>query len=632
MAVWGFQTYKKDEYRLQAEQTLKFRKYVSSRVYVWNAARTTELPHVQFVLSSNAKLKAILKGYFRQVGAEPTRFINLLWKKSSGYESVESFLGENELNSFYGMRATSFHSLENLGDFLLAGRSLCDAFDIYSCSIYIRMNLMGRDYFLEEMNLIGLVIKCGRSAESNEQKKLATELLELSLVNQSITGILKDTVSKSLRQYYADKIPGQKCHIEPHVGSCPEDMVSRLYRRILPTSISTYTSISSLLVVTKPSELYLPTQHAIYAHLWQRLHIDFSDLYLRDTDTQEPNLQLCEILATSSHVLAQNMLERNLGKLFGSSETSGSISVYDTLSRMFQSEVCSTDILEKIHPTTKSEEVCFVDSLQARYRDDRYVHPQCTQWIQTIALASIDSCASLSIARDLPPSVALRPTILTRSTANSSDEPEAMEVDVTDSSHNNGLDSAPIDMRSSESSKSVYLCSSSMLSSMHSMLSMASRIRRNNRESTLLGVSQMSSSSMTMSISGSFDFSRVTGMGSATLPDHSRDIMETDEDSTFENGSDAPLTSLDMATFQLMPHMPSMAYLISTDMTNGQYRPFLSSLDKSEVSPTLSDPMKTEFFIHEFPGQKEEHAHVVQQLAQQKPKSYVFANVTPNDY
>ena len=101
---------------------------------------------------------------------------------------------------------------------------------------------------------------------------------------------------------------------------------------------------------------------------------------------------------------------------------------------------------------------------------------------------------------------------------------------------------------------------------------------------------------------------------------------------TSSSWSDAPLTSPDMATFQLMPHMPSMAYSLSTDMANGLYRPFLSSPDKSEASPTLSDPKKTEFFIHEFPGQKEEHAHVAQQLAQQKPKSYVFANATPNDY
>jgi len=81
-----------------------------------------------------------------------------------------------------------------------------------------------------------------------------------------------------------------------------------------------------------------------------------------------------------------------------------------------------------------------------------------------------------------------------------------------------------------------------------------------------------------------------------------------------------------------MAHMPSMAYSMTHDVPTDQYRHFPHSPDKPEMSPTLSEQKKTEFFIHEFPGQKEEHAHVAQQLAQQKPKSYVFANATPNDY
>jgi hypothetical protein len=44
------------------------------------------------------------------------------------------------------------------------------------------------------------------------------------------------------------------------------------------------------------------------------------------------------------------------------------------------------------------------------------------------------------------------------------------------------------------------------------------------------------------------------------------------------------------------------------------------------------DQKKTEFHIQEFPNQKQEHAHVAQQLAQQKPKNYVFANTAPHDY
>ena len=51
-------------------------------------------------------------------------------------------------------------------------------------------------------------------------------------------------------------------------------------------------------------------------------------------------------------------------------------------------------------------------------------------------------------------------------------------------------------------------------------------------------------------------------------------------------------------------------------------------------SPVIQpEGKKTEFYIQEFPGQKEEHAHVAQQLAQSsKPKNYVFANTTQGDF
>jgi Homeodomain len=101
---------------------------------------------------------------------------------------------------------------------------------------------------------------------------------------------------------------------------------------------------------------------------------------------------------------------------------------------------------------------------------------------------------------------------------------------------------------------------------------------------------------------------------------------------TSSSWSDAPLTSPDVSNFQLMPHMPSMAYSLTHDMATGQYQQFMTSPEKAEVSPTLSEQKKTEFFIHEFPNQKEEHAHVAKQLAQQNPKNYVFSNATPNDY
>ena len=40
----------------------------------------------------------------------------------------------------------------------------------------------------------------------------------------------------------------------------------------------------------------------------------------------------------------------------------------------------------------------------------------------------------------------------------------------------------------------------------------------------------------------------------------------------------------------------------------------------------------TEFYIQEFPNQREEHAHIAQKLPANKPKNYVFANTAPGDY
>ena len=540
MAVWGLQTYKKDGCQLDAEKHHKPRKYVSSRVYVWSAARISAPPHVQFVRSSNARLKAILKGYIQQVGADATRFINMLWKSISGRETVESFLGEHELSPLYGRIVRSFHRLEYFGDFLLAGRSLRDAFDTYSCLIYIRMILMGRNYFMEEASLIELVIKCGRSAKSDEQKELAFNVLEYCLLSQSITGLLTDKVSESLRHYYTNKNPSQKCHIEPHLGSCPGDIISKLYSGISPTFIVTHRSMSPSWVVTKRSDLYLPIQHAIYAHLWRKLHVDFPSLDSYDTDTLAPNLQLCEVLATSSHILAQDTLKKSSPYLLGGSEAFVGISVQDTLFLLFRNEVCSTDLVDKLYPTTASQKVWFLDGLRALYQENSYIHTQCMQGLQVQALAFIDSCASLSITRDLPLSVVLHrdKDRVKDSAAALANGAEVMDIEMTESSHSGAPQSSFVYEPPSATSQSVYLCSSSIQSSMHSMMSMASRIRRNAQDSTLLGHSQLSSNSMAMSISGSFDFSRVTGMDLATLPGHSMDIMEIDEYSTSEEDMD----------------------------------------------------------------------------------------------
>lgn len=97
--------------------------------------------------------------------------------------------------------------------------------------------------------------------------------------------------------------------------------------------------------------------------------------------------------------------------------------------------------------------------------------------------------------------------------------------------------------------------------------------------------------------------------------------------------SDAPLTSPDHPTFGRAINMPQPPYITPMiheygNVTNFSH-PFMTS--PSDFKADGHGPA-TEFYIQEFPQQKENHAHAAQQLAQQKPKNYVFANATANDF
>jgi hypothetical protein len=103
--------------------------------------------------------------------------------------------------------------------------------------------------------------------------------------------------------------------------------------------------------------------------------------------------------------------------------------------------------------------------------------------------------------------------------------------------------------------------------------------------------------------------------------------------------SAGPLTNSSWSDAQFtlteMPYsLPHVVYPTAQDFSNGVFQnssaPAQPKADTACASDT--DQKQTEFLIHEFPRQKEEHAHAAQQLAQQKPKNYVFANATPNDF
>jgi hypothetical protein len=103
--------------------------------------------------------------------------------------------------------------------------------------------------------------------------------------------------------------------------------------------------------------------------------------------------------------------------------------------------------------------------------------------------------------------------------------------------------------------------------------------------------------------------------------------------------SAGPLTSSSLSDAQFtlpeMPYsLPQVMYPTAQDFSNGVFQNSSASAQHKADTACASDAdqKQTEFLIQEFPRQKEEHAHAAQQLAPQKPKNYVFANATPNDF
>ena len=98
---------------------------------------------------------------------------------------------------------------------------------------------------------------------------------------------------------------------------------------------------------------------------------------------------------------------------------------------------------------------------------------------------------------------------------------------------------------------------------------------------------------------------------------------------TSSSWQEAPFTTVEVSY-----QMPQVMYPTAQDFSNGTFQNFSAQPQPMAEATYASntDHKQTEFFIQEFPRQKEEHAHAAQQLAQQKPKNYVFANATPNDF
>ena len=95
--------------------------------------------------------------------------------------------------------------------------------------------------------------------------------------------------------------------------------------------------------------------------------------------------------------------------------------------------------------------------------------------------------------------------------------------------------------------------------------------------------------------------------------------------------SDAPLTSPDQASFGQAMNMPQPSYVSPMIHDYGSVTNFSHPFNSPpEIRSDSQKP--TEFFIQEFPQQKEAHAVAAMHLSQSKPKNYVFANHTANDF
>ncbi|KAL2428218.1 hypothetical protein ABEF91_007693 [Exophiala dermatitidis] len=105
---------------------------------------------------------------------------------------------------------------------------------------------------------------------------------------------------------------------------------------------------------------------------------------------------------------------------------------------------------------------------------------------------------------------------------------------------------------------------------------------------------------------------------------------------TNNSWSDAPLTSPEMPSFPPVTYVPSLGYPGQGhgDGVNGQFAGIVLASDQPPdfAYNSQMDHKQTEFYIQEFPNQKEEHANIAQQLSQAKPRNYVFANTAPQDY
>lgn len=102
---------------------------------------------------------------------------------------------------------------------------------------------------------------------------------------------------------------------------------------------------------------------------------------------------------------------------------------------------------------------------------------------------------------------------------------------------------------------------------------------------------------------------------------------------TSTSWSDAPMTSPDLGSFPPISYMPSLNYPTTTEESSQMFAQWAMPDGSHELrlGPAI-ESKRTEFFIQEFPGQKEEHAQIAQKMPSSTPKAFVFNNTGLTDY
>jgi hypothetical protein len=540
MNVWGLKTYKKQK-NDRCYEHLQHRK-----VYIRHEGvrQDTNDGTNQFLLGSITNLRAMVGDYENKLQSDTARFIHLLWRSISNTENVQAFL-DHHRPEYSSVTWDHFNTLDCIGDFLLAGQTLEDAFDIYSRLIYVRLNVQHHDISLPDEGSVGSIIKCARSAESLEQKKLAFELLEHCLLHESITGRFSETMSQLLRRHYTSKDSSQEFDMPACIKGWSEEKSSRISGWTVSALQTMDTTVGhSWSKAADPLELCLQIQHSIHIYLWQVGRVDPTSLSPSFLASEIPFGQECQICAALSYILADILVEKFLKNPTGRIGTTSDIAfkMEDFPKWLVENEAHAKEKLKEMFRCVQAHESSFIlkpllnislKNLLPHSKHDSDLRAQCTQSLRRQALQAVNTPPRLSKRGD-PSLSSEHEKEATGVTATLSEDTEAMDAEMTESCHNGAPQSSVILEEPSDMTQSLYLCSSSIQSSMLSMLSMASRIRRNADASAIITSSRWSSNSMTMSISGSFGFGRITGMDSDALPAHSMDIMEVEEDSSNE--------------------------------------------------------------------------------------------------